>query len=115
LTVAIFSVSADTVARRYWEHRHGLEPGSIQWLIALEVSRQANPGLLTDDEVWEWVLAPLGLDRATREAAANDYWAGSHLDYGMIGLIERVHEAGYRTALLSNVWLSARASHIALG
>jgi epoxide hydrolase-like predicted phosphatase len=111
----IFSLSADAGGARYWEWRLGLEPGAIRRSITPELNRMANLGILTDEQVWEQALAPYGLDRAQRADLAEDYWAGAYLDYDMAALIERAHAAGYRTALLSNAWRSARASHTALG
>jgi putative hydrolase of the HAD superfamily len=111
----IFSMSADSSGQRYWERKLGLEPNGLRRLIGPELSRQANIGQVTDEELWERVLAPFGLDRSAREFVAADYWSGGYLDYDMVALIERAHAAGFRTALLSNAWLSARASHTALG
>jgi putative hydrolase of the HAD superfamily len=111
----IFSLSADAGGARYWERKLGLEPGGIRRLITPELNRQANLGLLSEEQVWELALEQLGLGPAARADLAEDYWAGAYLDYDMAWLIERAHTAGFRTALLSNAWIGARASHTALG
>jgi 2-haloacid dehalogenase len=111
----VFSLSADTGGQRYWEYKLELPSGGLRRLITPEINRQANLGLISEEQVWELALAPLHLDTATRAAISIDFWAGAYLDYDMALLIEQVHEAGYQTALLSNAWIGARASHTALG
>lgn len=111
----VFSLVADTGGERYWERRLGLAPGTIQKLLTDEIRQQADLGQIAEEEAWRQALAPLGLDAQTRKALAEDFWAGAYLDYDVASLIERAHDAGYRTALLSNAWLRARASHTALG
>ena len=111
----VFSLAADAGGERYWECKLGLEPGGIRKLIGPERNSQANLGLISEEDVWERALAPLNLDFTTRAAIAIDFWAGAYLDYDMALLIEQVQEAGFQTALLSNAWIGARASHTALG
>jgi epoxide hydrolase-like predicted phosphatase len=111
----VFSLVADTGGERYWERKLGLAPGGIRQLITPEISRKADLGLIAESEAWEEALAPLGLDADTRAALAEDFWAGAYLDYDVAFLIERAHDAGYRTGLLSIAWLRARAAHTALG
>lgn len=111
----VFSMEADAGGQRYWECKLGLAPGGLRRLISPELGRQANLGQVSEEQVWELALAPLGLDVATRAAISIDFWAGAYLDYDMALLIEQTHQAGYRTALLSNAWSGARASHTALG
>jgi epoxide hydrolase-like predicted phosphatase len=111
----IFSLTADAGGDRYWERKLGLEPGGLRRLITPEINQQANLGLISEEQAWELILAPLGLDPATRRDLATDFWAGAYLDYNMAALIERAHAHGYRTALLSNAWIGARRSHTALG
>ncbi len=108
-------MAADAGGQRYWEAKLGVEPGCIRRLITPELGRRANLGLISEEEVWEQALAPLRLDADTRSAIAIDFWAGAYLDYDVALLIEQVHDAGFRTALLSNAWIGARASHTALG
>jgi putative hydrolase of the HAD superfamily len=111
----IFSMTADAGGDRYWERKLGLEPGGLRRLITPEINRNANTGLISEEQAWELALAALELDPERRADLATDFWAGSYLDYDMAALIERVHQAGYRTALLSNAWIGARLSHTALG
>ena len=111
----VFSLVADTGGERYWERKLGLEPGGIRRLITPEISRKADLGLLDEAGTWQLILAPLGLDSATRAALAEDFWSGAYLDYDVADLIQRAHDAGYRLGLLSNAWMRARASHTALG
>ena len=111
----VFSMTADTGGNRYWERKLGLEEGDLRRLITPEINRQANLGLISEEKAWELALAPLGLDAGTRLEVATDFWAGAYLDYDMAALIERVHANAILTALLSNAWIGARASHIALG
>ena len=111
----IFSMAADTGGNRYWEHKLGLLEGGLKQLITPEISKQANLGLISEEKAWELALKPLGLDAGTRLEVATDFWAGAYLDYDMAALIERVHTSGILTALLSNAWIGARASHTALG
>jgi len=111
----IFSMTADAGGDRYWERKLRLEPGGLRRLITSEINRNANTGLISEEQAWELALAALELDPERRADLATDFWAGSYLDYDMAALIERVHQAGYRTALLSNAWIGARLSHTALG
>ena len=111
----VFSLVADTGGERYWERKLGLAAGGIQQLLTPEIRQQADLGQIAEAEAWQMALAPLGLDRTTREALAEDFWAGAYLDYDVASLIERAHAAGFRTGLLSNAWMRARASHTALG
>ncbi len=111
----VFSMAADAGGQRYWEAKLGLEPGSIRKLITPDLGRRAALGLISEEEVWEQALAPLHLDVETRSAVALDFWAGAYLDYDVALLIEQAQVAGFRTALLSNAWIGARASHTALG
>lgn len=111
----IFSMSADTGGDRYWERKLGLPEGGLKRLITPEINLQANLGLISEEKAWELALKPLGLDAGTRLQVGTDFWAGAYLDYDMAALIERVHTSGILTALLSNAWIGARASHTALG
>jgi putative hydrolase of the HAD superfamily len=109
----VFSFAADAGGARYWEHRLGLLPGGLKGLISPELNRQANLGQVSEEEVWAQALAPFGLDARARAWISDDFWAGAYLDYDVALLIQDVH--GCRTALLSNAWIGARASHTALG
>jgi epoxide hydrolase-like predicted phosphatase len=111
----VFSLTADAGGDRYWERKLGLEPGGLRRLITPEINLKANLGLISEEQAWELILAPLGLEAAARAELATDFWAGAYLDYDMAALIERAHAYGYRTALLSNAWIGARRSHTALG
>ncbi len=111
----VFSLAADAGGQRYWEAKLGVEPGCIRRLITPEIGRRAALGLISEEEVWDQTLAPLNLDFDTRSAIAIDFWAGAYLDYDVALLVEQVHDAGFQTALLSNAWIGARASHTALG
>jgi epoxide hydrolase-like predicted phosphatase len=111
----VFSMTADAGGDRYWERKLGLGEGGLRSLITPEINRQANLGLISEEQAWELALRALGLDAATRLAIGMDFWAGAYLDYDMAALIERVHAKGIRTALLSNAWIGARLSHTALG
>jgi MFS family permease len=81
LPVILFSLIGGAVADSFNRRKVLFITQSSAALIALTL------GLLTDEQVWEQVLAPFGLDRATREHVATDYWAGGYLDYDM----ERFH------------------------
>lgn len=111
----IFSMSVDAGGDRYWECKLGLPPGGLRGLITPEQQRRANLGQISEEEVWEQALDAFRLPPEIRAAIAIDYWAGAYLDYDMALLIEQIHVAGYQTALLSNAWSGARASHTALG
>jgi putative hydrolase of the HAD superfamily len=112
----VFSLVADTGGERFWERKLGLAPGCIQQLLTPEIRQKADLGLVSSEaEVWEEALAPLGLDAPTRAALAEDFWAGAYLDYDIAYLIERIHEAGYRTGLLSNAWKRGRTDHTSRG
>ncbi|MEA3340477.1 MAG: HAD family phosphatase [Chloroflexota bacterium] len=93
--------------RRELEQRLGLESGGAdEAVFGSPLWDDVQLGRLSNAEFWADVGRRLGLDTgksaefsaAFREA----FWSGDRLDEELMTLIHHLHDAGYRTALLSN-------------
>jgi epoxide hydrolase-like predicted phosphatase len=102
----------DQPARRQWETRLGLtEEELFRQVFENEASPRAMIGQATDAQVWNWVADALHLSNAQAKELARDFWAGNHVDQVLMQFIRGLRPR-YKTALLSNAWLSTRAEMI---
>ncbi len=99
--------------RRKWQTRLGLTEDQLFHLVfENEVSPRAMIGQATDAEVWKQVADSLKLSDAQAEELARDFWSGNHVDEPLMKFIRGLRPR-YKTAILSNAWLSTRSEMIA--
>lgn len=91
------------VPRRQMERRFGLPADSVEDLIFGDPRwDQAQLGRVSSAEFWTTIGNALGLSAAQLAEFRQAFWAGDQLDDQLISLIRHLHQAGYRTGLLSN-------------
>jgi putative hydrolase of the HAD superfamily len=99
--------------RRYqqaWEQRLGLESGTLGPTIwATEVSRRADIGQATEDEVWTTVAQLFDLDQVTATRLRAEYFAGGYWETGLLDFARSLRSR-VKTGIISNGWPKARAA-----
>ena len=94
--------TVDPSGRRKWEHKLGLPPNAVDRAVHGSRSwRQAQSGIISDEEYWADVSDQLGLDEVQLAEFRRDYFGGDQLDEEMVRFIRGLRPA-HRTALLSN-------------
>lgn len=66
-------------------------------------SAQAEEGLATPEDVWDYVRQSLNLTKLEIAAFRQTFFNGDHVDFGLVHLLQTLR-SHYRTALLSNTW-----------
>jgi epoxide hydrolase-like predicted phosphatase len=95
--------TADPTPRRELEQRFGLPPGGANKLVfESPLWDEAQLGRVSSAEFWADVGQRLGLSAAEMAEFERAFWAGDRLDEGLVVLIRRLRDAGYRIGLLSN-------------
>lgn len=96
--------------RRKWEAQLGLQPGELERAVfECEASARASIGLAHEDEVWKSIAARFGLNDAQLIEFQRDFWSGDRVDATLAQFIRDLRPR-YKTAILSNAWLNARAA-----
>lgn len=93
----------DYVPRRALEQRLGLAEWESETLVfSGDDGTKAQQGAITDAELWRRIARRLQLDEELLRQFREAFWAGDVLDRNLIAHIERLHAAGYQTAIISN-------------
>ncbi len=94
--------TVDPSGRRKWEDKLGLPPNAVDRAVHGSRSwKQAQSGIISDDDYWADVSDQLGLDEAQLVEFRRDYFGGDQLDEEMVRFIRGLRPA-HKTALLSN-------------
>ncbi|NLE99596.1 MAG: HAD family phosphatase [Anaerolineales bacterium] len=97
--------------RRDLERRYGLPEGGVDALVFDHALwQEAQLGHITSAEFWERIGQELGLGAGETAEFRQAFWSGDRLDSELLGLIQALHGAGYRTGLLSNAPADFRQS-----
>jgi epoxide hydrolase-like predicted phosphatase len=92
----------DASGRRKWERKLGLPLHAVDRVVHGSRSwKQAQSGIISDDEYWADVADQLGLDNAALVEFRHDYFRGDQLDRDMLRYIDALRPR-FKTALLSN-------------
>jgi epoxide hydrolase-like predicted phosphatase len=98
--VLMRTVNAD--GRRKWERKLGLPTYAVDRVVHGSRSwKQAQSGVITDEEYWADVANQLGLANTELAEFRRDYFGGDQLDQEMMRFVRRLRPDN-RTALLSN-------------
>jgi putative hydrolase of the HAD superfamily len=98
----------DESGRRRWEERLGLPPGELsRFVFDSEVSREAVAGRASEDEIWAWVLARLGLPESERRALIEGFFGGDRVDERLVAFIRSLRPA-FKTGMITNAWPNVR-------
>jgi epoxide hydrolase-like predicted phosphatase len=93
----------DATPRHAWDERLGLPIGSVERAAQYsDLWVQVQLGRITPKAYWEGVAELLYMRKEEIPELRKDFFSGDRLNYKLIGLIRELHEAGYRTALLTN-------------
>jgi epoxide hydrolase-like predicted phosphatase len=95
----------DPYPRTALAERLGKTRAEIEEIVfANPVAQQAERGLATPEEVWAEIARRLGRPVDEMRQVRREFFAGDHVDFALIDLIQALRER-YRTALLSNTWI----------
>jgi putative hydrolase of the HAD superfamily len=98
----------DESGRRRWEERLGLPSGELSRLVFdSEVSRKAVAGRASEDEIWAWVLARMGLPESERRALIEGFFGGDRVDERLVAFIRSLRPA-FKTGMITNAWPNVR-------
>lgn len=88
--------------RRHWEEKLGLPDWAADEIVFnSESGIQAQTGLITEEDHWQWVGEHLGLLPTDLAQFRRDFWAGDRLDGALVAYIGRLRTR-YQTAIISN-------------
>ena len=100
----------DRTQHQMWEQRLGLAAGQLSSTIwTSEVSRRAEIGLATEDEIWAAVAQQFNLDDLTALQLRAAYFAGGTWDTDLIDFARSLRSR-VKTGVISNAWPNARTS-----
>ena len=92
----------DRSYRRRWEEKLGLADWAADEIVFnSESGTQAQTGLITEEDHWQWVGEHLSLSPIDLAQFRRDFWAGDRLDEALVAYIGRLR-ARYQTAIISN-------------
>jgi len=95
--------------RRKWEARLGLQEGELARIVfGSAVSARASVGKASESDVWKHVAETFALDNAQLHELITDFWSGDWIDQTLVQFIRDLRPR-YKTGILSNAWLGARA------
>jgi putative hydrolase of the HAD superfamily len=98
----------DHSGRERWEKRLGLTPGELARIVFDgEGSRKAVLGQGTEDELWGWVLARLGLPESERGSLIADFFGGDRIDQRLADFVRGLRPA-LKTGMITNAWPNVR-------
>lgn len=80
-------------------------------VFASPVARQAEEGLASPAEVWEYIRQATGLSSEAVRGFRRSFFGGDRVDFELVGLIRALRPA-YTTILLSNTWITDLASFL---
>ena len=96
--------------RRKWEMQLGLQPSELERAVfGSEASARASIGQAQESDVWKSVASRFGLNNAQLHEFRRDFFAGDQVDALLTQFIRDLRPR-YKTAILSNAWLNARAA-----
>lgn len=92
-----------------WEERLGLEKngGFSDMVFWSDASNKSTRGEISEDEVWEAVLAPYGLSNEEIMEVKESFWKPYYLNTELADFITGFKPT-YKTGLLSNAWPGTR-------
>ena len=94
--------------RRYWKERLGMDEWDLARLVfGNPVADRAMIGQATDAEAWDYVRAELGISEVEVNDVRDFFFSGDRIDLTLTDFVT-ARRGRYRTAILSNAWLSAR-------
>ena len=97
------------VGRDMWAKKLGLDAWDFEHLVFNSDSgRQAQLGQKSIETHWQWLGQHFGLDPADLAQMRLDFFAGGEMNRELVAHVQRLHQAGYRTGLLSNYADDAR-------
>ena len=98
----------DRSGRQMLEKKYGLPPGGADVLVFnSKPAAESTLGLLEREKVWEHVAEVLSLTPQALETFKLAFWEGDQLDLNLLKYFQTLMN-GYKTALLSNAWMSMR-------
>lgn len=100
--------TADRTSRQRLEQRLGLAEWESEKLVFnSDIGRQAQSGIVTNNDLWEAVAKTLSLSPEAAELFRKEFWGGDVLDEAMVALIRQLKRR-YQTAIISNATDSLR-------
>lgn len=94
--------TVDHSHRRAWERRCGLTPWQSEEIVfGSKMGTMAQAGVVSDDELWQWVGERLELDPEQLALFKSEFWAGDVLDEELVDYARSLRPA-YQTAIVSN-------------
>lgn len=101
--------TGDQTGRRRWEARLGLPPGALHDAVfASPTAAQASVGAAPASAVWTELARQYDLTQAELGELQRDFWSGDRFDTDLAAFLRSLRPR-FRTAILSNAWLDARA------
>jgi epoxide hydrolase-like predicted phosphatase len=95
--------------RERWARRLGMAAAEFEnFVFGGESGRAAQLGHKTEAAHWQWLGRHFGLSEAQLAEMRHDFFAGDVMDEALVGYVQRLRQAGYRTGLLSNYSDGAR-------
>lgn len=95
--------------REKWAAKLGLDSWEFEnFVFNGESGRQAQLGLKSNQEHWQWLGEYFGLERPELIQMRRDFFAGDQMNEPLVAYVKRLRLAGYRTGLLSNYNDAAR-------
>lgn len=94
----------DPAPRQRLAKQYGLSREALEDLVfGSAVSRAAERGEASEEEVWGFVQRSLHLNDAALAEFKRDFWAGDQLDQTLLGWLANARSC-LRTGLLTNCW-----------
>lgn len=95
--------------REKWAARFEMDSWDFEnFVFRSESGRQAELGRKSFVAHWHWLGDHFGLNETELAEMRHDFFAGDALNEPLVAYVQRLREAGYRTALLSNYADNAR-------
>lgn len=93
-----------------WADRLGLSIDELtDAIFENEVSRRANVGQATTEEVWQFVGQRFGLSAADTQTLSVEFWHGGAWDAALLDFIRTLRPAR-KTGVISNAWPTLRTA-----
>jgi epoxide hydrolase-like predicted phosphatase len=100
----------DTSFRNKWAALLKVDETQLPKLVfENEKAHDATLGLITDDELWDWITKQFGLSQQDGTRFRKEFFAGDCMDWDLLKQIQNLRTK-CKTGLLSNAWKGARLS-----
>jgi len=94
----------DPAPRQRLAQQYGLSREALENLVfGSPVSRAAERGEASEEDVWRFVQRSLHLNEAALAEFKRDFWAGDRLDQTLVAWLAKTR-GRFRTGLLTNCW-----------